>query len=57
MPLILLYLYSRIKINSPDKQGQILLEDLWTIWSCCLYVFYEYYYHNIFLSMYGFIPV
>jgi len=21
------------------------LEDLWTIWSCCLYVFYEYYYH------------
>jgi hypothetical protein len=27
---------------------QTLLEDLWTIWSCCLYVFYEYYYNNIF---------
>jgi len=27
---------------------QTLLEDLWTVWSCCLYVFYEYYYHNIF---------
>jgi hypothetical protein len=25
---------------------QTLLEDLWTIWSCWLYVFYEYYYHN-----------
>ena len=24
---------------------QTLLEDLWIIWSCCLYVFYEYYYH------------
>jgi hypothetical protein len=24
---------------------QILLEDLWTIWSCCLNVFYEYYHH------------
>jgi len=24
---------------------QTLLEDLWTVWSCCLYVFYEYYYH------------
>ena len=24
---------------------QTLLEDLWTIWSCCLYVFYEYCYH------------
>jgi hypothetical protein len=22
--------------------------QIWTIWSCCLYVFYEYYYHNIF---------
>jgi hypothetical protein len=27
---------------------QTLLEDVQTIWSCCLYVFYEYYYHNIF---------
>ena len=25
---------------------QTLLEDLRTIWSCCLYVFYKYYYHN-----------
>jgi len=24
---------------------QTLLEHLWTIWSCCLYAFYEYYYH------------
>jgi len=31
---------------------QTLLEDLWKIWSCCLYIFYEYYYHNNFLSMY-----
>ena len=38
---------------------QTLLEDLWTTWSCCLYVFYEYCYHipscslgSIFLSMY-----
>ena len=44
---------------------QTLLEDLWTIWSCCLYVFYEYYYHipsysigSIFYQcIYGFIPV
>jgi hypothetical protein len=27
---------------------QTLSEHLWTIWSCCLYVFYGYYYHNIF---------
>ena len=40
-----------------------LLEDLWTIWSCCLYVFY--YYHILSYSLgsifyqciYGFIPV
>jgi hypothetical protein len=38
---------------------QKVLEDLWTIWSCCLYVFYEYYCHipsyslsSIFLSIY-----
>ena len=44
---------------------QTLLEDLWTIWSCCLYVFYEYYYHissyslgSIFYQcIYGFILV
>jgi hypothetical protein len=31
---------------------------LWTIWSCCLYVFYEYYYHNIFYQcICGFIPL
>ena len=24
---------------------QTLLEDLWTIWSCCLYVLYKYYSH------------
>jgi len=37
---------------------QTLLEDLWTILSCCLYVFYEYYYHNIFYHcIYGFILV
>jgi len=24
---------------------QTLLQDLWAIWSCCLYVFYKYYYH------------
>jgi hypothetical protein len=24
---------------------QTLLEDIWTIWSCCLYVFYKYCYH------------
>jgi hypothetical protein len=42
---------------------QILLEDLWTIWSWCLYVFY--YYHILSYSLgsifyqciYGFIPV
>ena len=40
-------------------------EDLWTMWSCCLYVFYEYYYYicsyslgSIFYQcIYGFIPV
>jgi len=32
---------------------QTLLEDLWTIRSCRLYVFYEYYYHNIsFINVY-----
>jgi magnesium-transporting ATPase (P-type) len=31
---------------------QTLLEDLWTIWSCCLYVFYEHYYHNVFINVY-----
>ena len=43
---------------------QTLLEDLWTIWSCCLYVFYEYYYHissyslgSIFLSIYIYIYI
>jgi hypothetical protein len=44
---------------------QTLLEDLRTIWSCCLYVFYEYYYHipSYFLGsifyhcIYGFISV
>ena len=44
---------------------QTLLQDLWTIWSCYLYVFYEYYYHipsyslgSIFYQcIYGFIPV
>jgi len=42
---------------------QTLLEDLWTICSCCLYVFY--YYHILSYSLgsifyqciYGFIPV
>jgi len=44
---------------------QTLLEDLWTIWSCCLYVFYEYSYHIpsyplcyiFYQCIYGFIPV
>jgi len=37
---------------------QTLLEDLWTTWSCCLYVFYEYYYHNTFYQcIYVFILV
>jgi len=38
---------------------QTLLENLWTIRSCCLYVFYEYYYHipsyslgSIFINVY-----
>ena len=34
------------------KRCQTLLEDLWTIWSCRLYVFYEYYYYNIFVNVY-----
>ena len=42
-----------------------ILEDIWTIKSCCLYVFYEDYYHipsyslgSIFYQcIYGFIPV
>jgi hypothetical protein len=29
-----------------------LLEDLRTIWICCLCVFYEYYYHNTFIPVY-----
>jgi hypothetical protein len=33
-------------IKTLAPKYQTLLEDLWTIWSCCLYVFYEYYYHN-----------
>jgi len=41
-----------------EIRRQTLLEDLWTIWSCCLYVLYEYYYHNNFYQcIYGFIPV
>jgi len=46
-------------------RDQTLLKDLWTIWSCCLYVFYVYYYHipsyslgSIFYQcIYGFSPV
>ena len=52
-------------INTLAPKYQILLEDLWTIWSCCLYVFYEYYCHNpsyslgsiFYQCVYGFIPV
>ena len=46
--LILMYCWPCIVIYcdiSVQYRCQTLLEDLWTIWSCCLYVFYDYHSH------------
>ena len=54
-----IYFESHIIIIIIIIRCQTLLEDLWTIWSCSLYVFYEYYYNipsyslgSVFINVY-----